>query len=334
MSQIKLAILGFNTDISKALFEAMENKSLPIEEIFPLSYKYEDYEATSILGRNYLIQHPDNFDYSEANILLVIGNTADAPKVIAKARKENALIIDISNNLSLQNNNSYIYIDGFNKRELEDAFLDKHIIPMGSVATMLSFILKPIIDNFGLNDAIINVMEAASGLGEDGTAELGRETIALLNMHDIQPRLFSSQMAFNIHTAIGEVMADGSTSHENEVLNQLSKVIGDKVDTISYTSMLVPVFYGHTTTLTVMVNQDISINDFIQVLEDTGVIEVIDDEEVTPAKFGVNEDKIIVSRIRQDKHNPKKFTLIAVMDNARRGQALNCLGVLENFALR
>lgn len=335
MSQIKLAVLGFNTDIGKALFELLEDEKLPIEEIFPLSYKSQEYDVASLLGRNYLIQNPENFDYTEANVLMVIGNPADAPKVIAEAQKNGATIIDVSGNS--EDLTSYcVYAEGITtSEEFDDAMLDKYVIPMGSAATMLTLLFKPIIDSFGLQRSDVTLIEAVSGLGEDGTSELARETISLLNMRDINPKLFSSQMAFNLHTAIGDTMSDGTTTHENEILVELDSILGNKADLINITSILAPVFYGHTANVTFTIASDsVSVDEIRNTLEESGVAEFVDDEEVTPAKFGINEKNVIISRLRQDKKNSSTFRLIAVMDNAKCGVARNCLGVLRAIAER
>ena len=68
-------------------------------------------------------------------------------------------------------------------------------------------------------------------------------------------------------------------------------------------------------------------------LEKEGV-EIVDDEELTPVKFGKKEDKLYVSRIRAIKGQASSFTLVAVMDNFLRGVVLNCMGIIRKLGLK
>lgn len=332
MSTIKLAILGYNTDAGKALFDLVEAEKLPIEELYPIAYGASQYDAVSLLGKNYAIEAPDEFDFTKANIVLFLGSSGDARKLIPIAKESGALVIDAT---MLDNETpAYVYLNGLESSEFEDALVDQHIIPMSSSATMLAHILKPFSEELGLNRAVVTLMEAVSGLGEEGARELARETIALLNIHPIEPKLFDTQTAFNIHTCIGSCTADGTTTHEYEIVRQLEQVIGGVKDGVNLTCVLAPIFYGHTATLTLTTSPNTTLEDIRRVINDSPVMELVEDEEVTPAKFGTNEERIIISRLRPDTRNPGTFSLVAVMDNARIGLASNCLGILQMLAQR
>ena len=91
MSDIKLAILGFNTDIGKGLFDILENENIVLENIFPLSYTCQEYDAATFLGKNYLIQDPNDFDFEQANLFIIIGHEGNAPALISRAKNAGAL---------------------------------------------------------------------------------------------------------------------------------------------------------------------------------------------------------------------------------------------------
>jgi aspartate-semialdehyde dehydrogenase len=326
MSDIKLAILGFNTDIGKGLFDILENENIVLQDIFPLSYSCQEYDAATFLGKNYLIQNPNDFDFEQANLFIIIGHEGNAPALISRAKNAGVQVIDVS---GLENEEAYIYADGMNALSADDLSAENVIVPMNSSATFLSLILKPLHDVFGIKDVTSTLIESVSSLGQDGASELARETISLLNMRDISPKLFKDQVAFNVHTAVGEIMADGITTHEESVLAELENVLPEISSNINLTIYTAPVFYGHTNSLTIELNRsDLSVTDIKDVLEKTNAIEV-EDEDISPAKYGVNEEKIFVSRIRQNKNNPCKFSMNAIMDNAKRGVAMNCAGIIK-----
>ena len=327
MKNLKLAIYGYQTDAAKALFSLLEEDKLPIEEIFPLAYNVDEYEAVNILDKNYGVSNPDDFDFSKCNALLFIGNKGDSEKIIPMAKEEGVIVIDARENNDEED--GVLYHDNLDDEELREALINQHIIPMNSSATLIASILKPLAVSFGLDRVNANLMEAVSGLSKDGAGELARETIALLNMRSIDPKLFSTQIAFNLHTQIGDYTADGSTTHENELLNQVLNVVGEVKNGINLTSVVVPVFYGHTLSLNITLSNNASIESFKNALKELNTIEIVDDEEITPTTHGVNEDKIFISRIREDKFLPNNFSLLAVIDNARIGLASNCLSILK-----
>ncbi len=251
--------------------------------------------------------------------------------MIAEAQDEGCFIIDARNN-SDSVNFEHVFLNDFSEVDLEDMLSDNYIVPMNSTSSLLALTLKPLVESFRVNHCAVTVMEAASSLGTQGASELARETIALLNMRPVEPKLFEKQMAFNVHTSIGDVQADGVTTHEFDVLNQLSTVLGDNnVDNLSLNTVLVPVFYGDTATFAVTFDKAISTEELRATWEDYNFIEMCDDEELTPASHGNNEDKIFISRLRNAR-NPQTIQFTAVMDNAKRGLALNIVSILKKYS--
>ncbi len=256
--------------------------------------------------------------------MLLLGNSYDSAKLLPIAKEAGAIVIDGATDAT----EAYVFLKGLDNSELHDAVVDQHIKPMNSSSTMLSLLLKPLADSLGLKEATITLNEAVSGLGEEGASELMRETIALLNMRDVQPKIFNSQMAFNVHTAIGNTTANGCTTHEEEIVTQLTQVIGHDI-AVSLTCMVSPVMFGHTACINVVCNPNTSLEDIRTALSDTGVIEINDDPEITPTELGTYEDHIIITRLRSVMNKPGHYAFIALANNATVGLSSNCYGILE-----
>ncbi len=329
MKNLNLAFYGYQSDTGKALIELLSDAQLPITQIYPLSYNADPYDAVNILDKNCPISDPNEFDYTKCNVLIFIGSKGDCQKIIPQAKENGVIIIDAS--LNTYDEKPYVYVEGLDNEELKDAFIEQHIVPMNSSATMLAQILKPVTENLGLKRAIITLMEAISGLSKDGANELARETVALLNMRPIEPKLFNTQVAFNLHTQVGDYTSDGTTTHEYDLLTEIQSVIGDVAEGINLTSIVVPVFYGHTASITLTTKEECSLEKFRNTLSQTKLLTLIDDEEITPTTHGVNEETIYISRIREDRNIPNTFTFTAIMDNAKIGLASNCLSILKEW---
>lgn len=329
MKNLKIALYGYQTDAGKALIELFEDANLPISELYPLAYDCDPYEGISLLGKNYSIQDLEEFDFKSCNIFIFIGSKGDSQKLLPLAKKSGAIVIDAS--LNNYDEKTIVYTDALDDEELKDAIKEQHIVPMNSSATLIAQILQPLKNQLGLKRAVITLMEAVSGLGKDGAAELARETIALLNMHPVEPKLFNNQVAFNIHTQIGDFTSDGSTTHEEELLSQIGSVIGEIEEGISLTSIIVPVFYGHTATINFTLAEGTSIDKLREVLSSSNLISIVDNDEITPISHGVNESTLFISRIREDRNIPASFSLTAVIDNHRMGLASNCISILKRL---
>ncbi|SFO98167.1 MULTISPECIES: Asd/ArgC dimerization domain-containing protein [Ruminobacter] len=331
MAEIKLALLGYDTDVGKALIESMEDEGIELADYIPLSYTAEDYDAISYRGKNYQIRRVDDFEPETATVLLIAGNYSEADRLVAQARKNGLVVVDAG---EVNVNDGRLFVDGLADADTDFVYDADYIVPMSSEATMLSLILKPVSERADISSVSAVMMESVSGVGDSGTAELARESISLFNMRDIAPRIFPSQMAFNVHTAVGDINYDDTTTHENNVIAELKQVLGETADVINLTSMVVPVFYGHTLSLNISFREDISLDEFKELIAAAPGVEIVDDEEITPVKFGKKEDKLYISRIRALKGQNSSFTLVAVMDNFLRGVVLNCLGIIRKLSLK
>ncbi len=282
MRPLNIAILGYASDAGKALSEVLEDSGIEISEIFPLSYSASEYDAVSFVGKNYSVKSPDDFDFSEADVAIFLGNSGDAAKLIPEAQAEGVFVIDASGATEANKENLFCNLENFDA----DITKKKLLVPMNSEATMLSILLKPLKEKLNLSNAVVTLMEAVSSIADDGAGELARETVNLLNMKQVEPRLFKSQLAFNIHTVIGDCTSDGSTTHEDDIKKQLFESIGEPNDGISLTTVLAPVFYGHTASITFSLDQDSSLSDVRDAFEASPDLEIIDEDEITPTEYG------------------------------------------------
>ena len=140
-------------------------------------------------------------------------------------------------------------------------------------------------------------------------------------------------MAFNIHTALGDEDDLGITTHEHEVQKQLELALGSKTASrIMLNCVLVPVFYGHTAVISFTAKQDLTLAEVKELLADCVFIENADGEEITPASHGTNEDNIFISRVHGASGLNRTYSFMAVMDNARRGLAMNVLAIVKKYA--
>lgn len=330
MAELKLAVYGYGTNAGKAFFEGLAQTNIHCAEIYPLAYGMNEYDAVNLMERNYGIINPDEYDFVSANLFISFADDNDSKKLVREAHEAGCLVIDAS---GAKNGAKLVYLDGFTNLSLDEILASRYVVPMSSAATMLALVLNPLAKTFGLAHADVTLMESVSCLSVDGAAELARETIALLNMKPVEQRLFDSQMAFNVHTAIGTCGDSGITTHEQEIMHELALALGENLASqLMVNCVLVPVFYGNTAVINITTNRDAELDEVKGLLNDCIFVESNDGDEITPVTHGTNEDNLFISRVRALPSDKRRFSFIVVMDNARRGLSSNALALVKKFA--
>lgn len=322
-----VAIYGYDTDIGKLILETLEDSSLHIDELFPLSPLPGEYDAVKLKGKNHLISYVDEFDFSRAQVAFFITTRDESLRLCDKARQAGCIVIDDSRLYTAQKDVPVV-LPELNPQDIVHAIEHKLVVPASSVTTELALPLAALHDEFGVDKAVVTSLESVSEFGRSGTETLARETALLLNGMPLEANDFPAQLAFNVHTRVGELTEEGSSEREAAVIHELSRIMGDFKYGVALTSLQVPVFYGHTLVVHVELEEDASLEEVADCLNNAEGISVTAKEElITPVTHGVKDNTIYISRLRKESKAKKSFDFAVVMDNTRRGEAVNCVSI-------
>lgn len=324
---LNLAIYGYDTDVGKLVLEFLEKSSLDIENLYPLSPLSGDFDAVPLKGKNYMIEGVDSFDFNKADAALLLCTKDESTRISAKVKGTSCLIIDNSKIHALDENVPVI-IPGINDYVIADAKKCGTLATPLASSVMLSRTLMALHDEFGIAKANITLMEAVSEHGQAGTDALAHETTLLLNGMPIDGDIFKAQVAFNLHFAHGDVQSDGYDMHEKAIASQLERVLGRFEYGVDITSIQVPIFYGHSASVYVELEDSTSLDAFKDVLSNAQALTLNSDEFVTPVTHSLSQEKIIVTKIKRSNISKKAFNFIVLMDNTRLGEALSCVEIL------
>lgn len=332
---MKLAIYGYDTIVGKLVLELLEDASFTIDEFYPLSPLASEYDAVPLRGKNYEISYVDEFDFSKAQVALFLTTKDESERLVPLAQSQGCIVIDNSHLFSGLDAAPVVL------KEINPYAIDKVIakklasIPLATSSEIV-LALNPLHDEFGIKNAVVTALIAASEHGELGTQTLARETTLLLNGMSVDVTDFPSQLAFNVHTRIGALDDNGTSEHENIVKHEVFSLLDDFEQGLSLTCIQVPTFYGHTLSIHVLLEEDCSLEDFKQALTQSSAIaleENLDDNVlVTPVSCADSEleGKLFIARIRKSGRGEFDFTV--VMDNTRHGEATNALDILAVLA--
>jgi aspartate-semialdehyde dehydrogenase len=217
-------------------------------------------------------------------------------------------------------------------------FTKKNIIanPNCSTAQMV-VVLKPLHDAATIKRIVVSTYQSVSGAGKDAMDELWSQTKGkYVPGQEFAPKKFPKEIAFNVIPQIDVFMEDGYTKEEWKMLVETKKIIDPKIR-VSATCVRVPVFLGHSESVNVEFERQMTVAEARSILREAPGVMVVDKREtggyVTPIE-AAGEYATYVSRIREDATVENGLAMWIVSDNLLKGAALNAVQIAEELIER
>ena len=121
------------------------------------------------------------------------------------------------------------------------------------------------------------------------------------------------------------------------LLNESKKILHDPSLEIIPTCVRVPVKIGHSESLCISTDRDVSIEDINSSLSNYSGIKILDNSTDLPYPmplYSEGKDEVFVGRIRKSPNNDREINLWLSCDNLLKGAALNALQILESMIKR
>jgi len=216
----------------------------------------------------------------------------------------------------------------------------KNIVANPNCTTMAAMpVLMPLHRDAGLQRMIASTYQATSGAGLAGTSELDSQIRATYEgaaalafdgqaVTFPEPVKFARPIAFNVLPMAGSIVDDGrgETDEEQKLRNESRKILDIPDLRVTGTCVRVPVFTGHSLSLSLGFERPISVERATELLAAAPGVELVDIP--TPlAAAGI--DPTLVGRIRADETFEHGLALFCSSDNLRKGAALNAVQIAE-----
>jgi aspartate-semialdehyde dehydrogenase len=175
-----------------------------------------------------------------------------------------------------------------------------------------------------LDKQVRQVVDRASELTHDGSA-----------VHFPAPVLYVAPIAFNVIPLAGSLVDDGTdeTEEEQKLRNESRKILDIPDLRVSGTCVRVPVFTGHSLSLTVEFERPLPVARATELLASAPGVALSD---VPTPLLAAGQDPSYVGRIRRDasRDDERGLVLFVSGDNLRKGAALNTVQIAELVATR
>ena len=335
MSQkYNIAVVGSTGAVGNEIIQILEQRDFPIDNLYLLASVKSKGKKIEFKGEEVIVEDLAEFDFSKAHIGLFSPGGKISAEFAPKAAKAGCIVVDNTSHFRMQNNVPLI-VPEVNPNALEEFFQDDkrtNIISNPNCSTIQMVVaLKPLHEKSIINRIVVSTYQAVSGAGKIGMDELFNQTQNIYANQEVKKDKFTKQIAFNVIPHIGSFLDNGNTEEEQKMIDETKKILDEGIK-VSATCVRTAVFIGHSEAINIEFDSPLDAKEAQEILEKSEAISVIDHRKdegyVTPVEIA-GEDKVYISRIRNDETLDNGISLWVVSDNLRKGAALNAVQIAE-----
>lgn len=332
MTQYDVAIVGATGVVGEAFLSILAERNFPVRKLYALASKRSTGKSVIFNNRAIAVENLSEFDFSKVQLAFFSAGGSVSLEYVPKAAALGCVVIDNTSAFRYDSDVPLVIAE-VNPEDIAD-YRERNIIANPNCSTMQMLVaLKPIHDAAGITRISVSTYQSVSGTGRAAIEELVKQCGQLLNGLPSESKVYPCQIAFNVIPHIDVFQDNGYTKEEMKMLWETQKILHDNRITVNATCVRVPVFYGHSESVTVETRQKISDDEVRSLLKNAPGVIVVDEREPagypTAVTRAAGEDAVFVGRIREDISHSNSINLWIVSDNIRKGAALNAVQIAE-----
>ncbi len=329
-----VAVVGATGAVGETMLAILEERDFPVGNVYALASSNSVGKRIAFKGGSLKVEDLATFDFSKADIGLFSPGASVSEIYAPIAAAAGCVVIDNTSQFRYDDDIPLI-VPEVNPEKIAD-YKNRGIIANPNCSTIQMLVaLKPIYDAVGITRINVCTYQAVSGTGKDAMEELGRQTMALLNLQPIEAKVYPKQIAFNVLPQIDVFMDNGYTKEEMKMVWETQKIMGDPNIMVNATAVRVPVFYGHSEAVHIETRDKITAEAARALLVNAPGVTLVDERVnggyPTAVTDSSGHDDVFVGRIREDISHPTGLDLWVVGDNVRKGAALNSIQIAEEL---
>ncbi len=335
MSQkYNIAVAGATGAVGNEIIQILEQRDFPIDNLYLLASSKSKGKKFEFKEKEIIVEDLAEFDFSKAHIGLFSPGGKISADYAPKAAKAGCIVIDNTSHFRMKKNIPLI-VPEVNAVVLDEFFQDENrtnIISNPNCSTIQMVVaLKPLHEKSIINRVVVSTYQAVSGAGKTGMDELFIQTQNVYANKKLKKEKFTKQISFNAIPHIGSFLENGNTEEEQKMIDETKKILDEGIK-ISATCVRTAVFIGHSEAINIEFDSPIDADEAHEILSKSEGISVIDHRKdegyVTPVEVA-GDDKVYISRIRNDSSVENGLNIWVVADNLRKGAALNAVQIAE-----
>jgi aspartate-semialdehyde dehydrogenase len=332
----KVAIVGATGNVGREMLNVLAEREFPVDEIYALASRRSLGTEVSFGDRRIKCQDLEQFDFSKVDFCLMSAGSTISKEWSPRIGAQGAIVIDNSSAWRYDQDVPLIVPEV--NADAVAGYTKKNIIANPNCSTaQLVVALRPLHDAAKIKRVVVSTYQSVSGAGKEAMDELWHQTKGMyVPGQEVEPHKFTKQIAFNCIPHIDVFMEDGFTKEEWKMMAETKKILDPKIK-LTATCVRVPVFVGHSESVNLELENELSADEARDILRTAPGIMVVDKREeggyVTPVE-AAGEFATYVSRIREDATVENGLAFWVVSDNLLKGAALNTVQIAETLINR
>lgn len=327
----KIAVVGATGLVGQEMLKILWERKIPISEIYAFASAksegtYVDFGNEKIKVEKATVENISKVEFA----LFSIGEEISL-ELAPEIAKKGTIIIDNSNAFRM-NPDVPLVIPEINPEDLKN---HKNIIANPNCSTIQMLVaLNPLHKKWKLRKIFVATYQSVSGKGKEAINELIESTRAFLEGKEFVPSAFPYPISFNLIPHIDTFEHENYSREEMKMVRETHKILHDSSIKVSPTCVRVPVIRGHSEVIYAEFENDFTLEEVYETLEEAPGIKIIDkpQEKLYPMPlFCDGKDEVFVGRIRKDLFDQRAINMWVVSDNIRKGAALNAVQILEKL---
>lgn len=326
MKKFKFAVVGATGMVGRAFLKVLEERKLPIEEIYFFASSRSAGTTLTFLGKEYIVEELTENSFDRGIDIALFSAGAGTSKIYAPiAAQKGCVVIDNSSAWRMDPEVPLV-VPEVNP---QDILWNKGIIANPNCSTIQAVVaLKPLSDKYGLKRVVYSTYQAVSGAGMGGWSDLEN------GLKGEAPQKFPHPIAGNCLPHIDVFTENGYTKEEIKMVNETRKILGLPNLRVTATTVRVPVLNGHSEAINVELEKPFELTELKETLRSFPGIIIQDDpaNNLYPMPIMASgKDEVFVGRIRRDESVDSGVNLWVVADNLRKGAATNAVQIAQKL---
>src|SRR5271157_1274235 len=334
MKEFTVAVVGATGAVGNEMIDTLAQRKFPVRSLKLLASERSLGVSLPYKGEDVPVDVLDENSFKGIQIALFSAGGSISEKFAPIAAAGGCVVIDNTSAFRMDPDVPLV-VPEVNAHAIKD-YKKRRIIANPNCSTIQMVVaLKPLHDAARIKRVVVSTYQAVSGTGKKAIYELETQVRALFNNEEVEKKVYPHQIAFNCLPHIDVFLENGYTKEEMKMVNETKKIMEDETIQVTATTVRVPVFYGHSESVNVEFEKELTPEAARKLLENAPGVKVADDpkKNIYPlAIYAAGKDETFVGRIRKDESVKYGLNLWIVADNIRKGAALNAVQIAEILA--
>lgn len=321
---MKVAVVGATGLVGSKMLEILAERNFPVSELLPVASERSEGKIITWNNKEYKIVTPGTAISMQPDIALFSAGGNTSLQWAEKFAATGCVVIDNSSAWRMDKTKKLI-VPEVNGETIEHG--DKIIANPNCSTIQMVMVLNPLNKKNKIKRVVVSTYQSVTGTGTKAVEQLMNERGGITG-----EMAYNYPIDLNAIPHIDKFEDNGYTKEEMKMVNETRKILNDYSIQVSATCVRIPAIGGHSESVNIEFENDISAQEFAGILRDEPGVKIVDDvkNNIYPMPlFAQNKDDVFVGRIRKDLSQPNTINCWIVSDNLRKGAATNAIQIAE-----